>query len=150
MQASRSLGSTNRGIRQPKLRDIKYRPTHELDVSTLMVTPTYGSKYLRYRYPEQPVLGKSSCNNRGSCQPGNLSRLNRRVRVSRKICVVQFFANWVLSVISERKIPGRISNCVAGFAKQVVLLSLQKRLADRCASGRFHRCFAKAKEYREH
>ncbi len=43
-----------------------------------------------------------------------------------KFDVAHFFLCRILSVISKKKLPGRTSNCVAGFAKQVVLFAVQK------------------------
>lgn len=62
-----------------------------------------------------------------------------------EISVVQFFSERQRSLISERKWSRRTLNCVTGFAKQVVLLSLQKRLAARSASGRLASLFRIAK-----
>ena len=67
--------------------------------------------------------------------------------LSERCCAFLRFAKFCgnLGLKSSRK----TSNCVAGFVKQVVPLSLQNGvsycrgwLADRLASGRFYRCFA--------
>lgn len=73
-----------------------------------------------------------------------------------KNCVAHFFAIRFPTIILVQKVSGSISDCVAGFVKQVVPLSLQNSvsscqrwLADCCRIGAIASLFRLAKCFRE-